>query len=456
MVCHGELYRLKPDPRHLTRFYLMIAAGGAAGGLFVAVGAPLIFKDYYELHWGLLFCGFLFVFVCATDQRAVMPTVVAGDLTASFQPSPHWRWLACILPLFVFGGLDWFLAHLAGHPNMLSRNYFIGLRIGMWVFVALMIISWVARGKFREFKCWRGLTCLWLALGALALGASLWTDAHESGDERIFRSRNFYGVLTVYEHNKSDPLSHHFLLQHGRITHGLQFADPAQSKWPISYYGAESGIALGVDALPKRPRRIGVVGLGTGTMAAHPRPGDSLRIYEINPQVLQVATTHFTYLTNFAINSGNLNIVLGDARLSLEKEPPQHFDLLVLDAFSSDAIPIHLLTREAFALYEKHLETNGIIAVHISNRYLDLEPVVAKLSRAFNYKLAAIDYDDEDNEGEWWLYSSTWVLLTHSGDIVNSTPIRQAAYQINTNKFTGPVWTDDFSSLFPILRRQGE
>jgi hypothetical protein len=464
MVCHGELYRLKPDPRHLTRFYLMIAAGGALGGVFVAVVAPLVFTDYFELHWGLFFCAVLFLLVCATDSGpggapgtpSIEPAPASvsdpGEPTLDLRWSRQWRWLACILPLFVFGGLDWFLGRLAGHAKGLPKSCFIGLRIGMWTLLVLMVVSWIARGKFGAFRYWRFLACVWVSLGVLALGTTLWMQARGSASDRIYRSRNFYGVLTVYEHYRNEPLSHYFLLQHGRITHGLQFADPAQARWPISYYGAESGIGLGVGALPPGPRRIGVAGLGTGTMAAYARAGDYLRIYEINPQVVTLATTRFTYLTNFCRSPGTLQIALGDARLSMEKEPSQHFDLLVLDAFSSDAIPVHLLTREAFALYGRHLNTNGIIAVHISNHYLDLEPVVVKLAREFGYKLAAIDYDDTENEGEWWLYSSTWVLLSRNEQIINSPAIREAAYTVSTNSLKGPLWTDDFASLFQILK----
>ena len=262
----------------------------------------------------------------------------------------------------------------------------------------------------------------------------LWRQAHDSGSERVYRSRNFYGVLTVYEHEKDEPESHYFLLQHGRITHGLQFVDPVQATWPVSYYGPDSGIGLGVAALPAGRRRIGVVGLGTGTMAAFGRAGDYLRFYEINPQVQAVATSWFSYLPKCP---GNVEVAPGDARLSLENEPPQHFDLLVLDAFSSDAIPVHLLTKEAFEVYERHLNTNGIIAVHISNHYLDLEPVVVNLARHFGYKLASIDYDENDEE--WWLYSSTWMLLSHNEQIINSPDIRNAASTVNTNCHQSPA-----------------
>ena len=434
MVCHGELYRLKPDPRHLTGYYLMIAAGGALGGLFVAIAAPLLFTDYYEMHWGLFLCGLLFLLVCVTAG--------AGSATGN-----EWRWLSCTLALLVFGGLDWALAWLGGHTKAVPRGCFVGLRLGMWAVLILLVVSWVARKKFRDFQHWRFLTCAWLALGLIALGATLWTQARASRSDRVYQSRNFYGVLTVYEHEKKDPLSHYFLLQHGRITHGLQFADPVQATWPISYYGPESGIGLVTAALPAGRRRIGVVGLGTGTMAAFGRAGDYLRFYEINPQVQAVATSWFSYLPKCP---GKVEVAPGDARLSLENEPPQQFDLLVLDAFSSDAIPVHLLTKEAFEVYARHLNTNGVIAVHISNHYLDLEPVVVNLAREFGYKLASIEF--EENDDEWWLYSLTWVLLSHNEHIMNSPDIRKASGSVKTDSSKVPLWTDDFASLFQILR----
>jgi hypothetical protein len=443
MVCHGELYRLKPDPSHLTAFYLMIAAGGALGGIFVAIAAPLLFTDYYELHWGLFLCALLFLVVCATDRAAT------GSMTDPDQSSvnPTWRWMACALAVLAFAGLDQSIASLQAHTKAVAKGYFIGLRVGMWALLVLGTVSWIARRKFSRFRYWQFLACAWLFLGAVTLGATLWMQARSTRSDRVYRSRNFYGVLTVYEHEKNLPLSHYFLLQHGRITHGLQFADPFQATWPISYYGKDSGIWLAVDALPAGHRRIGVVGLGTGTMAAFGRPGDYLRFYEINPQVHAVATSWFTYLPKCP---GAVEVAPGDARLSLEQEPPQHFDLLVLDAFSSDAIPVHLLTKEAFETYERHLNTNAIIAVHISNHYLNLEPVVINLARQFGYKLASIDYEEADDD--WWLYGSTWVLLSRSAEVLNRPAIRDAASVVNTNSTKVPLWTDDFASLFQILR----
>ena len=441
MVCHGELYRLKPDPSHLTGYYLMIAAGGALGGLFVAVAAPLLFTDYYELHWGLFLCGLLFLLVCIS-ARAGGP--------GSEVPSPKWNewlWLAFTLAFVAFGGLDRLLAWLPAHAHTIPKGYFVGLRIGLWCLLAVGAAFWIARRKFWSLLHWRLLTCAWLSLGLIGLGAILWEQAHAAGSQRVYRSRNFYGVLTVEEHDKKDPSSHYFLLQHGRITHGLQFVDPAQAMSPVSYYGPESGIGLGVAALPSGPRRIGVVGLGTGTMAAFGRAGDYVRFYEINPQVQAVAASWFSYLPKCP---GKVEVARGDARLSLEREPPQNLDLLVLDAFSGDAIPVHLLTKEAFDVYQRHLNTNAVVAVHISNHYLDLEPVVVNLARHFGYKLASIDYEESDDT--WWLYSSTWVLLSRSERFINSPAIRSAASIVKTNNIKVPLWTDDFASLFQILR----
>jgi hypothetical protein len=438
MVCHGELYRLKPDPRQLTSFYLMIAAGGALGGVFVALIAPLLFADYHEIHWGMVFCALLFTVVCLRDRDATKVK--------------QWRWLTCVLMLAVFVGLDFGLAALARRNPDLPPSTFAWLRVGMWGFLALMVASAILRQELRKFPYWRLLSCAWLVLAVIGLAVALRLQVRDSDDDAIAKFRNFYGALKVCEFSKDEPGSHYFLLQHGRITHGIQFTDPRYSNWPTTYYGGNSGIALAVRALPEAARRIGVIGLGTGSMAVFGRRGDYLRIYEINPQVQRVANSHFTYLSHCP---AQIEVVLGDARLSLEREPPQSFDLLALDAFSSDAIPVHLLTKEAFELYIRHIKTNGLIAVHTSNQYLDLEPVVANAGRHFNFKVAAIIYDDDtgdgDNEGEWWVYSSTWILLSRNEEIINSPAISQAASPGSTNAVNIPLWTDDFASLFQIL-----
>jgi hypothetical protein len=434
MVCHGELYRLKPHPSHLTEFYLMIAAGGALGGLFVAVIAPLIFTGYYELQWSLLFCGVLFVVV---------------GLAQKLEPKDerYWHWVAGVLPLLAFGGMDWDVAHLSGKMKTVPKSVFIILHIVIWA-ALLMMVLWFLRQKFKAFRYWRAIGAFWLVLGVCALAVGFWLELRLSGSDKIYTSRNFYGVLTVYEHRRDNPEEHHYLLQHGRITHGLQFIDPERAKWPTTYYGETSGIGLAMNAFPAGSRRVGLVGLGTATLTAYGRSGDYIRIYEINPQVRTLATTRFKYAPSC---QGKVDIKLGDARLTLERDSPQQFDVLALDAFSSDAIPVHLLTKEAFDVYHRHLKTNAIVAVHISNHYLDLEPVVANLAKQFEYKMAIIDFDENDEE--WWEYSSTWILLSHDQNVLQQPAIRDATKKSRSSKRKVPLWTDDFTSLFQILKK---
>jgi len=354
--------------------------------------------------------------------------------------------LACILTLSAFGALDWSLAHLSSHSKSSAKALIVDLRIGMWVLVLLLIVSWIVRKKFQTFSYWKFLASAWLWIGVLALAATLWAQSRRSNPDIIYASRNFYGVLTLFEHHRDKPLDHHFLLQHGQITHGLQFAEHEQATWPTTYYGEQSGLGLAMRGLSGSPRRLGLVGLGTGTIASYAQAGDYVRIYEINPEVTRLATSRFTYLRDCP---GQVEVVPGDARLSMEREQPQRFDLLALDAFTSDAIPVHLLTEESFELYSRHLKTNGVITVHISNHYLNLEPVVVNLARHFGYKLAMIDYDED--EEEWWNYSSTWILLTRSEEVINCPPIKTASLAVKTNHI--PLWTDDFASLFQILKR---
>jgi hypothetical protein len=433
LVCHGELYRLRPAPRHLTEFYLMIAAGGALGGLFVAVVAPLIFTRYFELHTGVLLCGLLFLVVCVCDR--------------STDKLKEWRWLAWTLPLAILGGFDWLLAGVSTSETDL-RPYLTGIRIGMWTALALLLVAvWVFRKRFQRFQNWRAVACLWLTFGVLALATSLWVTRERPLEAILDTSRNFYGVIRVFEAGKDRPKANFLGLLHERVSHGWQFVDPLQASWPTLYYGEQSGIGLALQALPAKDRRIGVVGLGIGTLAAYGRAGDSMRIYEINPEVERLARSRFTHLAKYP---GKVEVVLGDARLSLEREPTQQFDLLALDAFSGDAIPVHLLTKEAFQLYDRHLRTNGIIAVHITNIYLDLEPVIVNLAHQFNYQFAAI-YCNGTPE-QWWIKPSRWILLTRNEEIINSPAIREATSAVKTSNLDVPLWTDDFASLFQILR----
>jgi tetratricopeptide (TPR) repeat protein len=370
MVCHGELYRLRPDPTHLTAFYLMIAAGGALGGVFVTLVAPLIFTDYYELHWGLVFCAVLFLIAWLRDSNG-------GERLAK------WRWAVC------------------GSSGA----------------------------------------------AIVALAVALWLQAHQSGKLAVARSRNFYGVLSVRREDPSSSGLYCLTLRHGITTHGLQLVDPALAALPTAYFGENSGIGRTLHSMPGDHRRIGVIGLGVGTLATYAKAGDYVHMYEINPEVERLARSYFTYLGRCA---GELEVTLGDGRLSLEREPPQNFDLLMMDAFSSDAIPMHLLTREAFALYQRHLKTNGVIVVQISNRHLDLEPVVANVAAEFNYRAVVIE--DREPRDTWWLYRSVEMVLSRNDEFMDSPLIAGAGKPARMDSASVPLWTDDFASLYPIIR----
>jgi len=359
----------------------------------------------------------------------------------------EWIALGLVLPVVAAIAADQALERLSPQTLHLSHRWRIAMRIAIWAVLLVVALYWIVRGKHRTFQHWRGFACSWLVIGLVPLTAVLWRHIHRTGVDTIFNTRNFYGVLSVYDYRRDEPKSRYRLLQHGRITHGLQFVDPEQATWPTTYYGEGSGVSLAINALTNPGRHVGLVGLGTGTLSAYARPGDHFRIYEINPQVRQIATNYFSYVTHA---KGDVQIVLGDARLSLERERPQQFDLLALDAFSSDSIPVHLLTRQAFELYGRHLKTNGIIAVHISNHYLDLQPVVLNLAREFKYKFAIIDYEESDDD--WWLYGSTWILLSRDEELLRQPSIAYATSPPDSKKTDVPTWTDDFTSLYQILK----
>jgi SAM-dependent methyltransferase len=372
MVCHGELSRLKPDPRLLTSYYLTMSAGGAAGGILVGLVAPLVFSGYFELHVAL---GACFVLTALIFWREEIRT-------------PHWR----------------------------RRLAFPVVGVAT-VLVPILVVSGLVMQAQNEFQ---------------------WA---------ISVSRNFYGVLTVTEYNPEDPLTMYYSLCHGRILHGTQYANAPLRYEPTTYYGNASGVGLAIHhgcegAAPK----VGVVGLGTGTLASYGRPGATYRFYEINPAVLNLATSRFTYLAD---SRAKCEVVMGDARLSMEREEPQQYDILAIDAFSSDAIPVHLLTEEAFAIYFRHLKPTGVLVVHISNRFLDLEPVVLGLADRFGLGTAVITSEDSDETG---LMGATWVLVTANQEFLEYEPIRSASRPASENTTARIVWTDDYSNLMRIVK----
>jgi hypothetical protein len=226
--------------------------------------------------------------------------------------------------------------------------------------------------------------------------------------------------------------------------HGEQYLPANRRMEPTTYYGPTSGIGLAIKTFREKPLRVAVIGLGTGTLAAYGRKGDVFRFYELNPQVIDIAREQFTYLTG---SGATVETVVGDARLSLERESPRKFDLIALDAFSSDSIPVHLMTREAMAVYLKHLSPDGVIAFHVTNRFLRLAPVVKSI--ADDYRLQTALIVDEAEESD--LARTDWVLVARDGKLLGRKEITGATSQIDTIPGLA-VWTDDYNNLFRILK----
>ena len=367
MVCHGEAYRLRPAARQLTGFYLMIALGGAAGGVFVAVLAPRIFTLYHELHLGLLGIVLL-ALLCRTDVPAAMA-----------RRRPYWAAALC---------------------------------------------------------------------AAGAAGVFLQAQRVSPNETVLENARNFFGVLTVVEETPADTALHKRLMQHGTTYHGLQFLDADKRRLPTAYYSPDSGIGLVLRDRAEGGLRIGVVGLGVGTIAAYGLPGDTIRFYEINPEVERLARKYFTYLADSA---AAIDVVLGDARLSMEYQEPQGYDVLALDAFSSDAVPVHLLTVEAFEIYLRHLKPDGVLAVHISTRHLDLQSVIWKLAEHFGLHSRWIESYEQSRTGA---LSSDWILLSRSESPLKTPAIAARCSSPYADLARVPLWTDDHINLLKVLKKR--
>ena len=262
-------------------------------------------------------------------------------------------------------------------------------------------------------------------------------------DTRVM-TRNFYGTLRVKDIGADGERDAVRRLMHGVIMHGEQYRSAGRQGEPTTYYGTTSGISRALKALEGSALRVGVVGLGTGTLAVFGRPGDVYRFYEINPQVVTVAESEFTFLRD---SGAKIEHVLGDARLSMEREAPQNYDVLVIDAFSSDSIPVHLITREALPVYLRHLKPGGVIAFHVTNRFLDLAPVVKRIAGELGLHVALIADDAEESD----LARTDWVLVTRDKALLESPEIAKFTSEISDIPGLS-VWSDDFNNLFRILK----
>ncbi len=357
MFCHGELYRLRPANRHLTAFYLWVSVGGALGGLFVAVVAPLAFKAYYELGIGLAACA--------------------------------------LLAAIVYRSLN---------------------RIALGASLVLLL----------------GTT------GAVTY------DAIKFQDYARLTVRNFYGVLRVKEYGTEGEEDHLRRLLHGTIMHGEQYMNGSKRQELTSYYQVTSGIGKAIASKQAGgPIRVGVVGLGTGTLAGYGRKGDFYKFYDINPAVVTIARSDFKYLGD---SEAKIEVALGDARLTLERDAPEKFDVLAVDAFSSDSIPVHLITREALAVYLRHMKPGGIVAFHVSNRFLNLGPVVGQLARISGAHAVSVYEKGEEDRTQ-----SDWVLVSLDRKALEDKVIKDVSEPVEERPLWR-LWTDDYNNLVQILK----
>ncbi len=410
VALHARLYETRPSPAHLTRFYLVMAAGGALGGIFTALLAPLMFDWTWE-HPLLILAA-----------AALLPLATWRNLLARVTTSPGTTRLLLTLCLFItLTGSIWLY-----RESLDSTDLNQALWIGFFAILAFAMVLTIRRWSFV------------LATASLLLGLGGISQLHTSFEGQ--RERSYFGTYTVRDLQNGQRA-----LYHGTTLHGVQQAAPA-SRAPTSYYGRQSGVGL---ALTKTPAmfgpgaRVGIVGLGVGTTACYRQPDQSWTFFEIDPAVLDLSTRgEFTFLAECAPDEP---VIIGDARLELEALPERSFDVLVIDAFSSDAIPLHLLTLEALDIYWNALPEDGVLMMHISNRYIKLEPVIARLAQERGLS-AAIRRDDGESDE---VTPSSWVALTRQ-----SSRLEELTADGKWKQLEGPaheVWTDEYASILPYL-----
>ncbi len=360
MFCHGELARLKPDPAHLTRFYLMMSLGGALGAVLVAIIAPIALNGYFELGIALVLLSLLF--------------------TVRLKGVAIWTGVAVSVATVVFV--------VRG-----AEDYTTGVRV---------------------------------------------------------MERDFYGVVRTADHLSPVPYRS---MYHGGIMHGGQLLGEELRHTPADYFGPTSGYGRVFRSLremsPKKPLTVGIIGLGAGVVAAWMRPGDALTFYEISPRVVDIARREFTFLSD---TPAKTDLVMGDGRLSLEREAPRGYDVLGIDAFSGDSIPMHLVTREAMAIYVKHIKRDGVIVFQATNRFVDLLPVVKRLAAEFGMEAVNIgDVPEGDTDAEYWYSPTDQVIVTRNRKLLGWPAIDEASEPI-AERAELPTFTDSHHNLLRILK----
>jgi hypothetical protein len=412
MVCHGELARTRPASDQLTIFYLCLAVGGVLGGILNAILAPLLFRSLVEYP-------LMMVLVCL--MRPVMRTL---------KPSPRWLDLGApiMLGLVTLGAMRLF----QGADSK-------GLIALLLVFIVPAMICFSFRNRPIRFAA---------GVAALILASTAYLSAHQAV---LYRGRSFFSTHRIV----LDETQRFRLFVHGGIVHGLQRIDRRARVEAAAYFHPTGPIGQVFNSVATMPRRrVGVIGLGVGTLAAYSRAGEEWTFYEIDPAVVEIARDerYFSYLSE---SPAHLNVVLGDARLSLKSAPDQTYDLLILDAFSSDSIPVHLLTREALQLYMSKLAPSGIMAFHISNRYVDLEPLLGDLAGSLGVTcLAQNDLKVPVSQLENGKYASRWVVMAPR--IEELDPLRSdSRWRGVAPRPTPVIWTDDFSNLLSVFKWLG-
>ncbi|MGZ4815043.1 MAG: spermidine synthase, partial [Terriglobales bacterium] len=422
--------RLKPSVKQLTSFYLLVSAGGAAGGVFVGIVAPRLFTTFLEFQLSLGAMIALLIIALIVDRGSWifsnewwLPATIAGVAVAG-----------------TFGLAQWIPALTVAFEQY--RVYAIAVLVAVvTVLGAIVLRDSIDAGK-------RGFRFVQVIIGALVAGAVIFVFlSARPNPGRLSSDRSFYGVVQVVQRPGIKEMLH------GLTTHGGQL-DPPMQRMPILYYGPNSGIGLVLQNRPQRftgsGLRIGVVGLGAGTLAAYGRPGDTISYYEINPDVVKLAASDHPVFTFIQDSAATVNVNVGDARLVMERElgegQNQNFDVLALDAFNGDAIPVHLLTKEAFDSYWKHLNPKtGVIAVHITSRHVNLVPV---LQGAANY--LNVPYVLTLNHRQGPILDSLWFLMARNPEMLKIEGLNQITIKYVHN--VGPrLWTDDYSDVFRLL-----
>ncbi len=396
------------------------------GAAIIAMSWTLADKEmHFMLYWQIgLFLAGLFI-ACMFCH---------GELVAR---KPHPAHLTTFYLMVSIGGAVGSLLVGVAAPLLLPAYFELEFAIALLAMLATFLL-------WKKFHI--GFVAIGLMISVFATGAAVYT-IKQFREDVVVMTRNFYGTLRVKQYNPPDVEYRKRSLVHGAILHGDQYMDLPYSRSATTYYKTKSGIGrillLKEKLNPDAPRKVGVIGLGTGTLAVYGNKGDTFRFYDINPEVVTIAQRDFTYLKDTA---AKVEISLGDARLNLEREPIQQFDVLAIDAFSSDSIPVHLITLEAVAIYEKHMKPDGVIAFHVSNRFLDLKPVVQMIAEKRGLEVAWVRDMYEDGST-----TSDWILLTKAKNLLLKPEILDGTYIIPPEP-GWRLWTDDFNNLLQVMK----